>query len=60
MAAHNMKGSLRRRIQERNFYTAEGKAITPMRPGKTAEDHRIGAWCSKQERNAKQAMYRGE
>ena len=61
MAAHNMKGSLRRKgTTERNYYTSEGKSITPMRPGKTAEDHRSGAWMSKSERNARQAMYRGD
>ena len=60
MAAHNMKGSLRRRLQTRDFYTSEGKAIAPMRPGKTAEDHRSGAWMSKSERNARQASYRGD
>jgi len=34
------------------------KEGNPMRPGKTAEDHRQGAWKSKQERNAMQAIYR--
>ena len=60
MAAHNMKGSLRRKCTTRAFYTGEGAPITPMRPGKTAEDHRTGAWMSKSERNARQASYRGE
>jgi len=35
-------------------------ATNPMRPGKTAEDRRQGAWKSKQERNAMQAIYREE
>jgi len=34
------------------------KEGNPMRPGKTAEDHRQGAWKRKQERNVMQAIYR--
>jgi len=52
MAGHKTKGSLRSKTPP-----APWKAGNPMRPGKTAEDKRIGAWMSKNERNANQAMY---
>ena len=60
MAAHNMKGSLRRKSTTRAFYTDKWAPVTPMRPGKTAEDHRIGAWASKSERNGRQAAYQAQ
>jgi hypothetical protein len=58
MASSIMKGSLRRKSDPHAaLYSTDGKAIMPMRPGKTAEDHRSGAWASKSERNARQAAY---
>ena len=58
MAGFGTKGSLRRKCTAEKLYTAEGKAVAPMRPGKTMEDKRIGAWGSKSERNARQAALR--
>jgi len=53
MAGHDHPFSLR---QAPSFFA--GKDGVPYRPGKTAEDKRIGAWASKAERNARQAAYR--
>lgn len=55
MASHQEEGSKRRKPEPGPWN--EG---SPMRPGKTAEDKRTGSWASKQERNARQAAYRGD
>jgi len=60
MAAHNMKGSLRMKCSGGPYYDSKRAHIAPMRPGKTQEDHRTGAWMPKSERNSRQAMYRGD
>ena len=59
MAAHNMKGSLRHKAIT-PYYGSKGAVVNPMRPGKTAEDHRTGAWASKSERNGRQAAYQAQ
>lgn len=60
MASSITKGSLRRPSNTNAYYTKEGKPITSMRPGKTAEDKRIGAWMPKSERNSRQAGYQAQ
>lgn len=50
MAGSGSDGSLRRPTNRDEVFSDKN----PMRPGKTAEDKRIGAWASKAERNSRQ------
>ena len=55
MSSSIMEGSKRRPCR-----AGPWNMDNPMRPGKTAEDKRIGSWASKTERNARQAQRREE